>query len=100
MANYQLLINEATKAIAEFGSKSLSLGGLVSRLESLKDALADAGIELSEAVDKQLLQLEIINSLVASGDQEAPSSQDLIDIESYLRHIEDEFRSAHRAVGK
>ncbi len=95
MTDSNFLLDQATKAIADFESKSLSLGGLVNRLESIRDALADAGIELGEAVDKEILQLEIINSLVASGDQDAPSNQDLADIDSYLRHIGNELRGVY-----
>lgn len=94
MIDYQILISEALKAIAEYESNSLSLGGLVNRLESLRDALADGGIELGDDMDKDLLQLEIINSLIASGDQAGLSNQDLTDIASYLRRIADEFRRA------
>lgn len=93
MPTKQLLVEQALGAIAAFRSKSLSLGGLVSRLESLRDALADEGIGLGESVSREILQLEIINSLIASGDQAGPSSNDLADIELYLQHIGDQFRS-------
>jgi hypothetical protein len=97
MIDRQILLNEAAKAIAAYGSNRLSLSGLVNRLESVKDALTEGGVEFSEEVDKDLLQLEIINSLIASGDNASLSEQDLTDIGAYLRHITDEFRRVDQA---
>lgn len=99
MADTNLLVEEGAKAIADFKSKSLSLGRLVNRLESIRDALAGAGIELGEVVDHEILQLEIINGLVASGDQAAPSDQDLVDIDSYLLHIGSQLREVCQGGG-
>lgn len=84
MSNRKPLFGEMTKAIQSYRLRQLSLNGLVNRLEELTNALSDAGVEWCSDIDDFLLQLEIINSLVLSGDKPELSLEDVKDIEKYL----------------
>ncbi len=90
MKNHKLLLGEMTEAIHSFRALKLTLGGLVNRLEELTDTLSEDGVKWTIDLDDILLQLEIMNSLVASGDKPSLSQDDLRDINGYLRLIEAE----------
>jgi hypothetical protein len=99
MSNRELLFAEMTVAIRSYRVRQLSLNGLVNRLEELTGALSDAGIEWRSDIDDFLLQLEIINSLVLSGDKSELALDDVKDIEEYLGLIELEINSQIRLGG-
>ena len=88
-----LLFVEMTKAIQSYRLRQLSLSGLVNRLEELAGALSDAGVEWCSDIDDFFLQLEIINSLVLSGDKPELTFDDVTDIEKYLELIQLEITS-------
>lgn len=90
MKNHKLLLGEMTAAILSYRAEKLTLGGLVNRLEELTEALAEDGVKWTVDIDDILLQLEIINSLVASGDKPSLSQDDMRDINEYLQLIEAE----------
>jgi hypothetical protein len=93
MSNRELLFEEMTKAIQSYRLRQLSLSGLVNRLEELAGALSDVGIAWCSDLDDFLLQLEIINSLVLSGDKPELTLDDVTDIEKYLELIQLEITS-------
>lgn len=93
MSNRGFLFGEMRKAIQSYRSRQLSLNALVSRLEELAGALSDAGTEWCSDVADFLLQLEIINSLLLSGDKPGLTLDDVKDIEKYLGLIELEITS-------
>lgn len=90
MKNHKLLLGEMTAAILLYRAEKLTFGGLVNRLEELAEALAEDGVKWTVDIDDILLQLEIMNSLVASGDKPSLSQEDLRDVEGYLQLIEAE----------
>jgi len=93
MKNRDILFEEMTTAILSFRGKALSLNALVNRLEELVGALAEAGTEWASDIDDTLLQLEIINGLLSSGDKSTLSPEDVKDIEAYLHSMELEIAS-------
>lgn len=93
MGNRELLFDEMTSAIQAYRLRQLSLNGLVNRLEELTGALSDKGIEWCSDIDNFLLQLEIINSLVLSGDKPRLTADDVKDIEEFLGAIQREIDS-------
>ena len=90
MSNKKMLMSEMINAILSYDSKKLNLNGLIYRLEELSEALADEGVKWQIDIDEYLLQMEIINSLVASGDNSCISAKDISEIGTYLRSIENE----------
>ena len=90
MSNRALLLYEMSKALESYGSKLLSLSGLVNRLEELSEALSDGGIIWGVPIDEFLIQLEIINSLMLSGDRPELTADDVHDIDKYLMSIRSE----------
>jgi hypothetical protein len=93
MQNYEILAVEMIAAIHSFRAGKLSLGGLVNRLEELVAELSKKGIKWTIDIDEILLQLEIINSLVATEGALPISSDDVRDIGGYLESIEAEVNS-------
>jgi hypothetical protein len=93
MKKNKLLLGEMTKAILSYRAEKLTLGGLVNRLDELTEALAEDGVKWAIDIDDILLQLEIINSLMASGDKPSLSPDDIRDINGYLQLIESEATS-------
>lgn len=93
MSNRELFFAEMKKAIHLYRLNQLSLNGLVSRLEELAEAISNTGVEWRLNMDDCLLQLEIINSLILSGDMSELSLDDLRDIKEYLTSIEIEIDS-------
>lgn len=96
MNNQELLFGKMTNAIQAYRLRQLSLNGLVIRLEELTGALSDEGIKWSSDMDDLLLQLEIINSLVLSGDKPELALDDVKDIEEFLGAIQVEIDSRVR----
>lgn len=66
-------------------------------MEELVGALSDAGTKWCSDIDDFLLQLEIINSLLLSGDNPGLTLDDVTDIEKYLGLIDLEITSQDHA---
>lgn len=93
MSNREMLLAEMISAISSYDSGKLTLNGLVKRLEELTAALANTGFVWQLDIEDCLLQMEIINSLILSGDKPSLSIEDISDIGTYLRSIEKEIYS-------
>jgi hypothetical protein len=92
--NTRILFDVILNAIIGYRSRNIGLLDLVNRLMSADHGLVDADYEWSCDIDEYITQMEIIYSLLASGDKMEYSAQDLADIDSYLIVIEKEIRAA------
>ena len=93
MKNRRHFFEEMTKAILSYRARTLSLNALVTRLEELVGALTEVETEWGVDIDDTLLQMEIMNSLLLSGDKSSLSPEDVKDLDVYLQSIELEIAS-------
>ena len=84
------IFQEIIAAINDYHLDKIGLLRLIDRLVELVDRLDDTGYTWKCDVDQYLTEMEIIYSLLASGDKEAYSQKDTDDIEFFLKTIESE----------
>jgi hypothetical protein len=94
LVDKKILFDVILNAIIAYRSKNIGLLDLVNRLMSADHGLVATDYEWCCDIDEYITQMEIIYSLLASGDKVEYSAQDLADIDSYLIVIEKEIRAA------